>query len=105
MSLPYLPEEIINLLQFDLKHIIRLVQVCKTLSFRIHSAKHIRISYKGKRTEGLLSWLNVLWDVDLYGTQVTDVSALGKVHTLNLSYTQVTDGSALGNIHTLYLDG
>jgi hypothetical protein len=35
---------------------------------------------------------------------VTDLSALGNVHTLNLRYCEgVTDVSALGNVHTLNL--
>ena len=41
--------------------------------------------------------------LNLSGTQVTDVSALGSVHTLGLSHTYVTDVSALGNVHTLNL--
>ena len=37
---------------------------------------------------------------------VTDVSALGNVHTLDLEgCTGITDVSALGNVHTLYLRG
>ena len=35
---------------------------------------------------------------------ITDVSALGNIHTLNLSECDnITDVSALGNVHTLYL--
>ena len=44
-----------------------------------------------------------LHTLDLSDTQVTNVSALGKVHTLDLSDTKVTDVSALGNVHTLDL--
>ena len=37
---------------------------------------------------------------------ITDVSALGNVHTLDLTNCEnITDVSALGNIHTLYLTG
>ena len=37
---------------------------------------------------------------------ITDVSALGKVHTLNLyRCINITDVSALGSVHTLYLEG
>ena len=43
--------------------------------------------------------------LDLRGTRLTDVSALGRVHTLNLRYTGVTDVSALGRVHTLNLSG
>ena len=42
--------------------------------------------------------------LNLNGTNVTYASALGGVHTLNLSYTPVTDVSALGGVHTLYLN-
>ena len=36
--------------------------------------------------------------------KITDVSALGNVHTLDLSYCdKITDVSALGNVHTLDL--
>ena len=38
-------------------------------------------------------------------TNVTDVSALGNVHTLDLGFTKVTDVSALGNVHKLDLLG
>jgi hypothetical protein len=39
-------------------------------------------------------------------SEVTDVSALGNVHTLDLSgCSRVTDVSALGNVHTLNLRG
>src|SRR5208282_4586534 len=124
-SLLDLSEELINLFQLDLKHIVYLACTCKTLFTFITATKHIRSSYKGVWKEQIARWINVLWDVDLsytpvteclsalgkvhtldlYGTNVTDVSALGNVHTLNLSYTQVTDVSALGKVHTLYLSG
>jgi hypothetical protein len=38
-----------------------------------------------------------------YCTGVTDVSALGGVHTLDLTWTDVNDVSALGGVHTLDL--
>ncbi len=51
--------------------------------------------------------------LNLYNTNITDVSMLGNVHTLNLyntnitnlSYTNITDVSMLGNVHTLKLEG
>ena len=44
------------------------------------------------------------YEVNLSYTQTTDVSALGDVHTLDLSVCEkVTDVSALGNVHTLDL--
>ncbi len=46
---------------------------------------------------------NIKFHLNLSGTNVTDVSALGKVHTLDIGYTQVTDVSALGKVHTLNL--
>ena len=47
-----------------------------------------------------VSALGKVHNLDLSGTEVTDVSALGKVHTLNLYGTKVTDISALGMVHT-----
>ena len=42
--------------------------------------------------------------MNLSYTRMTDVSALGNVHTLNLSYCAgITDVSALGSVHTLNL--
>src|SRR5208282_3557439 len=102
-SLLDLSEELINLFQLDLKHIVYLACTCKTLFTFITATKHIRSSYKGVWKEQIARWINVLWDVDLSWTKVTDVSALGKVHTLDLYGTQVTDVSALGNVHTLNL--
>ena len=45
--------------------------------------------------------------LDLNGCDnITDVSALGNVHTLNLCYcNKITDVSALGHVHTLNLSG
>nr|QBK85781.1 MAG: F-box domain protein [Marseillevirus LCMAC101] len=42
---------------------------------------------------------------DIKQISLTDVSALGGVHSLYLSCTQVSDVSALGGVHTLYLSG
>ena len=46
---------------------------------------------------------NIKFELDLSGTNVSDVSALGNLHTLNLSHTEISDVSALGNLHTLFL--
>ena len=44
--------------------------------------------------------LNLIW----CSIRITDVSSLGNVHTLDLSYcTGITDVSSLRNVHTLYL--
>ena len=49
-------------------------------------------------------WINIKFKVDLSKKNITDVSMLNKVHTLNLSNCQnITDVSMLGNVHTLYL--
>ena len=45
----------------------------------------------------------ILFSVDLSGTNVSDVSALSGVHTLNLSNTNVRDVSALSGVHNLNL--
>src|SRR5271170_2820481 len=106
-SLLDLSEELINLFQLDLKHIVYLACTCKTLFTFITATKHIRSSYKGVWKEQIARWINVLWDVNLSYTEVTDVSALGTgfLHTLNLSHTKVTDVSTLGKVHTLDLTG
>ena len=63
-----------------------------------------------------LSWCSNITDVSALGgvhtlnlsgcINVTDVSALGGVHTLDLSRcTNITDVSALGGVHTLDLEG
>ena len=47
---------------------------------------------------------NENYDLTRTYDKITDVSALGNVHTLNLSYCdKITDVSALGNVHTLNL--
>ena len=49
---------------------------------------------------------NVFVSVDLFSSNISDVSALGNVHTLDLRCCyNVSDVSALGNVHTLYLCG
>ena len=48
-----------------------------------------------------VSMLGNVHTLNLCGTKVTDVSMLGNVHTLNLRYTQVTDVSMLGNVHII----
>ena len=50
-----------------------------------------------------VSALGKVHTLNLWGTLVTDVSALGGVHTLHLGFTEVTDVSALGGVHTLHL--
>ena len=62
----------------------------------------------------LSSYGDIITDVSALGNvhtlnlsrcdKIEDVSALGNVHTLDLSYcTKITDVSALGNVHTLDL--
>jgi hypothetical protein len=48
-----------------------------------------------------VSALGGVHTLNLSNTPVVDVSALGGVHTLNLSNTPVVDVSALGGVHTL----
>ena len=49
-------------------------------------------------------WLNIKFKINLSETNITDISMLGNVHTLNLSHCQnITDVSMLGNVHTLNL--
>ena len=51
------------------------------------------------------AWYGVRWDISLvYSKALSDVSAIGSVHTLDLSgCKRVSDVSALGNVHTLYM--
>ena len=54
----------------------------------------------------LLALVGHVHELDFNGSNITDVSALGGVHTLDLSYcTGITDVSALGGVHTLNLGG
>ena len=47
---------------------------------------------------------NVQCSLVLHGSDITDVSMLGNVHTLDLrGCKEITDVSALGNVHTLDL--
>jgi hypothetical protein len=47
---------------------------------------------------------NIKLKLDLSDTKIFDVSMLGKVHNLNLSWCKnITDVSNLGNVHTLDL--
>ena len=51
-----------------------------------------------------LSLLDGIRNVNLSRLAISDVSALGNAHILNLSYClQITDIRALGNVHTLIL--
>ena len=50
-----------------------------------------------------VSALGKVHTLELFGTLVSDVSALGNVHKLGLRKTNVTDVSALGKVHTLDL--
>ena len=57
------------------------------------------------RSGKLLEKAPKCWKIKLCfsGQKITDVSKLGNVHTLGLSYTKVTDVSKLGNVHDLEL--
>ena len=49
-------------------------------------------------------WSNVKFKIDLQFSNITDVSMLGKVYSLNLfGCNNITDISMLGNVHTLDL--
>ncbi|AIK96064.1 hypothetical protein [Candidatus Odyssella acanthamoebae] len=68
------------------------------------------IKFKFTPSSAMLKAMVTQWTtlsrIDLSRTDVTDVSALGNVHTLNLQGCEgVTDVSALGNVHTLNLRG
>ena len=64
---------------------------------------HLDVSNCNQITD--VSALGNVHTLDLtYCCDITDVSALGNVHTLDLSYCDnITDVSSLGNVHKLYL--
>ncbi len=64
---------------------------------RLHTLHH----QTGKIKDGDVSALGHLHTLDLSYANITDVSALGQVHTLDLSSSGVVDVSALGRVHTL----
>ena len=81
-----------------------------------HNAVYSRVLYPSMQISLSLYGCSGVTDVSALGNVhtliindchgVTDVSALGKVHTLYLSRCSgVTDVSALGKVHTLYLIG
>ena len=72
-------------------------------------SNRLRRRVRGPQDSNLSTYiykLRYVHTLDLSYTTVSDVSMLGKVHTLNLSNCyKVTDVSALGNVHTLDLSG
>ena len=96
-----------NVLQFlENKEILRLITVSKGwYALTSEYLKNWRVLDCGKNQEIALRLADLGYKVelDLYHTQVADVSRLQNVHTLDLSHTKVTDVSALANVHTLYL--
>ena len=85
---------------FKVKPIIKYWRLTKDCSKRYQKSKSFRLAVKRrvKDTSTQLS-LNLSWCDD-----ITDVSALGGIHTLHLSRcSNVTDVSALGGVHTLDL--
>ena len=69
----------------------------------IYTKKYLSIELSECTSITDVSALGNVHTLDLSYTNITDVSELGNVHKLNLSYTNITDVSALGNLHTLDL--
>ena len=66
--------------------------------------KQLHLNLNGCKNITDVSTLGNVHTLDLSYCEITDVSALGNVHTLNLRYCEnITDVSALGNVHTLIL--
>ena len=62
----------------------------------------IEIKFKDYRLCDI--WRNVKFKINLQFSDITDVSMLGKVYSLNLSScSNIIDVSMLGNVHTLNL--
>ena len=70
-----------------------------------HELKKYKISLKLNQFSDIFNnYCSLIHTLDLFNSGITDVSALGKVHTLNLSHCQgITDVSALGKVHNLNL--
>ena len=75
------------------------------MSLMTYPRKQLKINLNGCSEVTDVSMLDNVHTLDLSECDnVTDVSMLGNVHTLNLSYCyNVTDVSMLGNVHTLHL--
>jgi hypothetical protein len=100
-----LPIDLHNLIKsFIPNDIFKLREVCKKSRFielqeieinpTMIEIKSIEIYNKIKHHKLKIS-------LDLSETKVTDVSALGAVHTLNLTHTDITDISMLDNVYDL----
>jgi len=73
--------------------------------FNPNKQLHLQLSDSGYRITDVSALGNV-HTLDLGDCEITDVSALGNVHTLNLCICKnITDVSALGNVHDLNLRG
>jgi Leucine-rich repeat (LRR) protein len=69
--------------------------------FNPNKQLHLNLSYCDITDVSALGNVHTL---NLCGCNITDVSALGNVHDLNLSWCDnITDVSSLGNVHTLNL--
>ena len=72
----------------------------------VHELKNIRtLNLSGCKNITDVSMLGNVYDLDLSYTNVFDVSMLGRVHKLDLSNTKVKDVSMLGNVYDLNLYG
>jgi len=101
-----LPNEIIVIIfsYLDWKDILNVSEVSKTF-YNLSFENKPKICLRGKK---YIKWIDYLCErfevhLDLSDTDITDVSALGRVHTLDLSHTDVKDVSALGRVHKLNL--
>ena len=77
----------------DMLPINKIVQLGQVNSLNLWNCKNV--------TD--VSSLGQVHSLNLSETNITDVSSLGQVHSLNLSETNITDVSSLGQVHLLNL--
>jgi hypothetical protein len=106
-----LPNEILGKIQ-EYIYLINLFNACtelyeiKKMVYYFKFNKNYSLQYHQDQRKFLekINYISKQLSLNLSDTNITDVSALGNVHTLKLSSCHnLTDVSALGNVHTLNL--
>ena len=118
----------VNSLHADIFHLLSRYLAREEFQAFLHVNKHVHDEYIGYRLISLNKRYSLLYVENepfrekisslildpgrqlalclSFCSNITDVSALGRVHSLNLSFcSSITDVSALGGVHTLNLSG
>jgi hypothetical protein len=110
-QLPIL-REIIGHLLLDNGTLITLRELCRHMLQYDHViAKHLHLNttvYNQSKgcNKFIKRWRNHVYKLDLSQNKITDVSKLGRIHTLDLSFSRAIKGiDALGNVYELNLTG